>query len=211
MVRKLFVEGGGNNNDPLAKECREGFTKLLQKTALKGSLPREGRLPRVIPCGGRAAAFRDFSAALSRATKDDRFFLLVDSEDPVVDSEDPVQSPSAWQHVAKRQRDKWSKPAGAKEEQLHLMVQCMETWFLADREALKKTFPTIDESALPKETVPIEQLDPEKLRQALNRAFLKGYSKGDHSFKILAALDPAKIRAASPWAERFFDTLEKKL
>lgn len=197
-MRKLFVEGGGNNNDALAKECREGFTKLLQKANLKG------RLPRIIPCGGRTAAFKDFRNALSHATPGDRLFLLVDSEDP-------VSSPSAWQHVADRPGDQWIQPLEATEEQLHLMVQCMEAWFLADRAALKRTFGTLDESPLPKTSVPIEQLDRKKLLQALDRALIKGYSKGDHSFKILAELDPAKIRAASPWADRFFDTLEKKL
>ncbi len=35
------------------------------------------------------------------------------------------------------------------------------------------------------------------------------YGKGAHSFKLLATLDPAKLRAASPWAERFFATVDR--
>jgi hypothetical protein len=33
--------------------------------------------------------------------------------------------------------------------------------------------------------------------------------EGAHSFKLLATLDPAKVRGASPWAERFFATVER--
>ncbi len=85
LVKKLFVEGGGNNNDALAKECRDGFTRLLQKADLKN------RLPKVIASGGRTAAFRDFKTALKMGSRDDGLFLLVDSEDP-------VEAHSAWQH-----------------------------------------------------------------------------------------------------------------
>ncbi len=36
------------------------------------------------------------------------------------------------------------------------------------------------------------------------------YSKGGHSFEILETLDPAKVRAASPHADRFVQTLDEK-
>lgn len=205
LVRKIFVEGGGNNNDALAKECRDGFTRMLQKADLKG------RLPRVVPCGGRTAAFRDFQTALEQSSRDDRLFLLVDSEGP-------VEASSAWQHVAERPGDRWQKPPKAEEDHLHLMVPCMEGWFLADRPALKKAFAgQLDESVLPDERVPVEKVAKKDLFRALHRCLRvpkspkRRYDKGEHSFRVLAQIDPARVRAASPWAERFFSTLERLL
>jgi hypothetical protein len=37
------------------------------------------------------------------------------------------------------------------------------------------------------------------------------YGKGEHAFKLLASIDPAKVMAASPWARRFVDELKKKM
>ncbi len=33
------------------------------------------------------------------------------------------------------------------------------------------------------------------------------YDKGEHSFDILGQLDPAAVRKASPWADRFITCL----
>jgi hypothetical protein len=35
------------------------------------------------------------------------------------------------------------------------------------------------------------------------------YDKGEHSFKVLARIDPAKVSQALPWARRFFDALNQ--
>lgn len=48
-----------------------------------------------------------------------------------------------WQpqkHLGERSGDRWDKPKGARETDCHLMVQVMESWFLADREALSRFF-----------------------------------------------------------------------
>lgn len=37
------------------------------------------------------------------------------------------------------------------------------------------------------------------------------YGKGEHSFPLLARIDPATVMAASPWAKRFVDELKKKV
>ena len=36
------------------------------------------------------------------------------------------------------------------------------------------------------------------------------YHKGNHSFDILGKIDPQKVKAASKWAARFFDTIKVK-
>lgn len=54
---RLYVEGGGENNKALRSACRRGFREFFLKAGL------EGVLPRVIPCGGRQAAYEDFCTA----------------------------------------------------------------------------------------------------------------------------------------------------
>jgi hypothetical protein len=33
------------------------------------------------------------------------------------------------------------------------------------------------------------------------------YNKGQHSFKLLGLIDPAKVATAAPWANRFLQSL----
>ncbi len=195
---KLFIEGGGDSND-LQAECRNTFRNLLEKAGLKG------RLPRIIAAGPREGAYRDFCSFFSDGTV--RAFLLVDSEGP-------VSATSPWEHL--KQRDKWEKPPRATDDQCHLMVQCMETWFLADPPALQTFF---GQGFAPK-SLPahanIEDAPKTEVLAGLEAATAqtktKGeYDKGAHSFKVLGTLDPAKVRQRSKWAERFFATMERVL
>jgi len=39
----------------------------------------------------------------------------------------------------------------------------------------------------------------------------KSYSKGYHSFKLLAEIDPEKVICGSRWAKRFIDILRLKM
>lgn len=198
---KLFVEGGGHNNHALRTQCRRAFVKLLQKAGF------QGRMPRIIACGNRRAAF-------------DQFRTTLEGPDPVsavllVDSESYANQGSPWDHVATREDDKWAKPLGAEDEQLHFMVQCMEAWFMADPEALEKYFGHgFRPKALP-QNPQIEAITKSDLLSKLesaSKASSKGrYGKGRHSFDILAALEPEKIRQKSPWAKRFFSTLDQLL
>ena len=63
--RRLFVEGGGNNNDALRTECRRAFTKLLEKAGFCG------RMPKILVCGGRKSAYDQFCIAISGASDED--------------------------------------------------------------------------------------------------------------------------------------------
>lgn len=199
---KLLVEGGGNHNDALKSECRKGFAKLLERAGFKG------RMPRIIACGGRRAAYNDFCAELASGAG--AVFLLVDAEAPVLRA-------SPWQHVGEREGDKWAMPPDATDAHLHLMVQCMETWFLADRSALAKYFGNgFNQNALPLATTNVESVKMHDVFDHLKRATkdtkTKGaYDKGSHSFNVLEQLDPSLVRKASPWADRFFTTLDVAL
>jgi hypothetical protein len=195
VTRQVFVEGGGEGHD-LKTECRRAFTQLLQRAGCGG------RMPRIVACGPRTAALDAFVDALASTEAKDHLFLLIDAEGPVVGA-DP------WAHVARRQKDGWTRPEGALPGHLHLMVQTTEAWLLADVDGLQGHFGRrFERPALPAGRS-IESLSKPELDGLLARAFreLGGYQKGRHCFPPLAALDPARIRAASPWAERFFTVL----
>jgi hypothetical protein len=155
--------------------------------------------------GGRDQAYKSYCAALKHDS-DERPMLLVDAEAPVT-------TKSAWEHVRRRDGDKWGQPKNAQEEDLHLMVQCMEAWIAVDRAVLKEFYAQgFKETALPSPTAEIENISKADLYLALEKATqrtkTKGvYGKGSHSFKLLTMLEPMVIRRASPWADRFFKSL----
>ncbi len=155
--------------------------------------------PKVIPCGGRSETFKRLCAAHARG---EPCALLVDSEEPVASGD------SVRQHLWKR--DQWKMPGGVRDEQLHLFVQVMESWFLADPEGcakhLKKGFRSQDLSGRPIESVSKKDVY-QSLAKAVGEIAAKSYSKGQHSFGVIACLDPAKVEQASPSAKRLLDWL----
>ena len=161
-------------------------------------------MPRIFASGGRQQAYDDFRHALGGSRDDDRVVLLVDSEGPVAMDAEP------WQHL--KNRDGWDKPDGADDGHVHLMVQCMEAWFLADRAALAGYFGNgFSDNSLPRRAE-VEEVSKQDIERGLNAATRnsrpKGaYQKGRDSFAILAGLDPGKVANASPHAKRFLDTL----
>ncbi|GMV42748.1 MAG: hypothetical protein AMXMBFR64_44640 [Myxococcales bacterium] len=71
------------------------------------------------------------------------------------------------------------------------------------------------ESALPSETRPLESIPKATVAKSLDKAARKtpkkACDKGRDSFALLGRLDPAKLKAAGPWARRFFDALDRLL
>jgi uncharacterized protein DUF4276 len=188
---RLYVEGGGGG--ATSQRCRQGFTTFFGKVLV--DRPRQHF--QVIACGSRNAAFDRFQQALTAWT-DDLVLLLVDAEGPVR----PGLLP--WAHL--RVVDGWPKPSSARDDQAHLMVECMEAWLLADRMALERFYaPSFRASALPGqrnvETIPKQDL-LDGLKRATERTRKGAYDKGSHSFDLLAQIDPGLVCAASPHADR---------
>ena len=195
MKVRIYVEGGGDAGSTKAA-CREGFRSFFQNL---GSLEQN---PTVVASGGRVKAFHNFCDALVRDT-DEIVVLLVDAERPVREG--------VWAHLG-AVPDGWQKPHTATEEQAHLMVQSMEAWFIADKEALAKYYGRgFRVKSLPSRQ-DIEAIPKAYLVPALKRASkdtTKGeYHKTTHGYTLLAFIAPAKVRQRSPHAERFFRTLE---
>jgi hypothetical protein len=193
---RVYVEGAGDyKHTDNATACRRGFQELFEKLGLP-----ERRLS-VIACGSRLQTFNDFRKAVRQHSGD--FIILL------VDSEGPVEAPSAWAHL--HVRDEWQRPAGTIGDQAHLMVQCMEAWFLADREALIEFYgqgflagslpgqPNIEE--IPKRSLLCV------LKHASKQTTKGSYDKTRHAFALLARINPQRLRFASLHAGRLFDVL----
>ena len=165
-------------------------------------------MPRIVASGSRQEAFDDFCEAVHRPENYDFIVLLVDSEGPVARGSSPKQ------HL--KTRDSWNQPSGATDDQVHLMVQCMEAWFLADKDSLAAYYGNgFNQNALPARQ-DIENIAKNDvlngLKSATRSCVPKGeYGKGRHAFDILARIDPVKVAAASPYAKRLVDTLKAKV
>lgn len=205
---KLFVEGGGNSA-ALKTECREGFKTFITRAGVD-------KRPRIVACGSRSEAYSDFCTAVKNK---ENAMLLVDSEEAI--AADCQTGDKAtwlpWNHLGTREGDRWAKPNGSVDIDCHMMVQIMETWFLADRAALIAFFVTgFKEGKLPSIERAIEGIPKSEVYRALKEATAgcktkAPYGKGAHSFKILASLDPEMVVRASPWAARFVDALKEKM
>ena len=197
---KVFVEGGGNGNKSLKTACRKGFNEFFNKAGL------EERVPRTMVCGSRNNAFDDFCTAMDNTGDNDFPILLVDSEDPVSLGDAP------WLHL--KERDGWVKPTGATDDQAHLMVQCMEAWFMADKDCVERFFGQgFKRNLLPSQTdiesIPKDDLFDKITNATRNTVTMGKYGKGAHSFELLALIDPQLVQDASPHAKRLLETLER--
>jgi len=193
---KIYVEGGFQGSTK--SDCRKAFRSFFEKVIAPGSF-------KVIASGSRSDAYKDFCAAL-KTNRGDYIILLVDSEAEV--------TAGAWQHLSDREDDKWHRPAGAHDEQAHLMVQAMEAWFLADRGILALYY---GQGFLPGslpgqpniELVP-KQAVFDALRHATRKTQKGEYHKTRHGFDLLEQIDPTRVRTASPHAKRLFTVLERE-
>jgi len=187
---KIYVEGGGNQKRTI-QACRAAFSKYFEKIVPPGARPR------IVACGSRQQAFNDFTKGLTDPDYE-RVLLLVDSEGPVLTGDD------TWTHLRKHSR--WNKPNHAPQNAAHMMVQCMESWFLADKESLQKFYGQhFNIGALPARAE-IELIPKADVSNSLANATQhtpKGqYHKTRHGFDLLGLVDPHKVEAASPFAEQ---------
>ncbi len=198
MKIKIYIEGGGDRRQ-LRSEMRQGFQALFQSAGLSG------KLPSVVASGSRNEAYNDYQIALKNQKSNEIVILLVDSEEKVA-------SLAKWEHL--KNRDDWEL-SSHDEESIFLMVECMESWFLADKDGLEKFFGNkFDKSKLPQNTN-YESIDKKTLYNGLKNATKqtsKGeYGKGSHSFKILTYLDGNKIKNHGKYSKEFFKYLEDNL
>ena len=195
----IYIEGGGDSKE-LRARCREGFRRLLENSGFKG------KMPRLVACGSREAAFDDFVTAHADARPTDFIALWIDSEDPMADIE------SAWDHL--KARDNWDAPTGSDDEQVLLMVTCMETWIVTARATLESHYgQNFQASRLPPLTGMESRFRASVLDALVHatRNCQNRYAKGKRSFEILGKLDPGELRKHLPSFIRCERILGKRL
>jgi len=196
--KTIYLEGGGDSKQ-LHSLCRKGFRKLLEKCGFTGYMPK------LRSCGGRDSAFDDFKIAHANKSNSDYVAMLIDREDPLTDSD-------AWEHL--KERDGWNKPLGSENDQVLFMTTCMETWIVADRDALTKHYGSkLQESALPP-LVNLESRYRQDIQNDLSRATRNcsnAYKKGKRSFHVLEKLSPHELELHLPSFVRVKQILGNRL
>lgn len=198
MSARIFLEGGGNSKE-LNIRCREGFRKLFAKCGF------EGRMPTLIPGGGRNDVLADFARALRSHGERDFVALLIDSETPPRDIE------ATWQHL---QGQRLTKPTDATDEQLLFMTTCMETWIVADRSAFSAHFGNASRDSVLPSLHDLESRLPVELFGALRKATSgcrQPYAKGAVSFLLLGKLSPNELERHLPSFRRIVRILQARL
>ena len=195
VTATLYIEGGGEGKD-LRTRFRQGWKEFFSSAGVGGRT-------KIVRGAGRRQTFDRFATAASGSVPGTVPFLLVDSEGPVAPEH------SVWQHL--HDHDGWTRPDGARDDRAFLMVQVMETWFLADREALRSYFGAGFGGNALRAWHNLEDVPKSTVLQALGRATAscrKRYSKGKVSFELLAHVDPARVEAACPHARALLNELK---
>ena len=191
----IYMEGGGDSPDTKAA-IRNGMGEFLRE--IREQVRRSRQPWKIVPCGGRQAAFDAFMNAQD-TTPGTFNVLLVDSEEPV--RSDPIQHLQA--------RDGWQMDAEA--DRVHLMTQVMEAWIIADADALQRYYgQEFQRNALP-QTKDLESVSKDdlarKLEAATRRTTKGAYHKIRHAGTLLGLIDPSKARSRCRHCNRLFEVL----
>jgi hypothetical protein len=202
----VYIEGGGNTAGQKA-ELRRGFDALFAQEKSKAG-ERRGSL-RFVCCGGRQQAYEAFINSLTVNPKTMNA-LLVDSETAIA----PVPANKAQDatvriaHLRRKdgtegrgQGDGWALSddlAG----RVHLMVQCMEAWIVADSDALESFYgANLRKDKLPKRSNLEEESKADiytKFERATEETQKGEYGKIKHASKLLALIDRQKVANRCP-------------
>ena len=202
----VYIEGGGNGKEQKA-ELRRGFDALFAKEKSRAG---EKRLSLIfICCGGRQEAYEAFQNALE-VNRQRINALLVDSESAIaaVPSNRAQDAMIRVTHLRQRQRtgvrgqgDGWvlSDKLGGR---VHLMVQCMEAWIVADPDALEAFYKAnFKRDKLPKRADLEEEPKSDiyaKLERATEDTQKGKYGKIKHASKLLEKIDPDQVAKRCP-------------
>jgi hypothetical protein len=196
---KLYIEGGGEGQ-LLDTLFRQGWKQFFEAAGLAG------KMPSVVRGQGREQTLDLFATAVTRPRDGTLPMLLVDSEEPVEEGH------SVWQHLEAKARGGWRRPVGATDDQAFLMVQVMETWFLADRDMLRKYFGNLLRENHLRQWPVLEAVPKSSVFEALEMATAgcrKQYAKGKVSYELLGLLRPHRVEAACPHARALLDRLRR--
>ena len=191
MKVRLYVEGGAvSRKDDLIKS-RRALTAWLKKLDLVN-------LPQVALTGPGPKALAEAEARTKQAKGQETVLALVDSEGTLENIEQPL---SLFQAKHK------TKFIYLTDEQILVMVQCMEAWICADKNAVREAYPKGQHSNRFEQENP-ESKTPPQLCKYLEKVSKKPdqdkplYKKGKPAFELFGKTDPNIVAHRCPSAER---------
>lgn len=196
----IYMEGGGDGRDTKAA-LRLGMDSFL--TGIKQAAREKSLRWKLVCCGSRYEAFRSFRSSFSNG-EHAITILLVDAEGLV---NRPVRDHLRW-------RDGWDV-AFASDDMVHLMIQTMETWIIADPDALTEYYGSkFKRNALPG-ALELEKVAKDDVGDAFNKATRptrKGaYHKIRHASDLLKRINPREVKQRCPGCARLFRTMHSKI
>lgn len=198
MVReiRLYVEGDKSRKKRdsdinLRKGFHTFFKEVIDKARAKNIKWN------TIPCG--AGAVKAFKYAIGNNPEAFNI-LLIDSEGPV--------SNSPKEFITNKSRYNFND---VEESRFHLMIELMESWFVADKDGLSEFYGKgFRRSSLPRrknvEKIPKSEV-LSSIRNATKDSKKGKYHKTRHAPRILCDLNTEKIRETAPHCNRLFETL----
>jgi len=193
----IYAEGGGDTTEQKA-QLRQGFDGLLCNSKSSARAKRLGW--KVVPCGGRQAAYDAFINAV-HSNPAAVNVLLVDSETLVKANAGGVTQDPAVCVAHLTQQDNWNLRE-VQAERVHLMAQCMETWIVADPAALEKFYgKKFASKDLPSRILLEEEPKRDvydKLAKATRETQKGEYHEIRHASQLLQKIDPTKVAQRCP-------------
>jgi len=203
MVKEviIYIEGDtkqkGKGN---AITLRQGFREFFKNLAENIKIPIDLKL-----VGSRELTIRIFLSE-HEYNKDAFSVLLVDAE---IEIDEKDTSKNFLQKIS----DKFDFKT-VEDDQCHLMVQLMESWFLADKEKLAEFYGKDFKPKALAQNKKVEQIPKKDVISGLENATRntkKGkYGKGAHSGEILQRIESGKVCEAAPHCQKLFDAITKK-
>ncbi len=183
------------------KSLRPGFSALFNRALAE----RRDSSVRIRPVPSGANTIKYFMNALR--TKPDALKLLL------IDCEGPAASCSL---DSLRARSDWAPPrgTGVDDSQVFWMVEIMESWFIADKDALGAYYGAKFEAAKLPQNPSVEEVLKRDvlsgLKTASQRTQKGPYHKTKHAPELLTRVNPFQIEQAAPAAKRLFDELRSR-
>lgn len=205
MEIKLYVEGGGKGSHKRATiKIQQGFDAFFKE--LKEAARNKKISFKIIPSSDTQTTYDDFIRSVENSPLS--FNLLLVDSDAAIDENESARS------FLQKKYGKW-KLQKIEDKQCHLMVQIMESWFLADVDALKSFYgKEFKESAIPKNKN-VEAIEKERVEKSLKTATVKTqkgeYHKIEHGTKILELINTKKVRDAALHCQKLFEAILEEI
>lgn len=199
-VIRIYVEGGGDKDGKA--RMRQAFSQFLSESRDAARERRARWL--IIPSGSREETYRNFRRGVADHPEA-RVFLLVDADRPVPGT--------PREHLAGGET-RWNLTS-VEDDQCHLMAQVMESWFLADPDAMARFYgPGFGAKQIPARQN-VEEVPKAEVEAALKNATAKTkkgeYHKIQHGAPILESLNPDLVRSRAPHCDRLFKALQEAI